>query len=54
MPVLVTDIHAVESNAGFARSIRTMVQYFRTLVQPNRVDGRDKPGHDGKGSGRPQ
>ena len=51
MPVLVTDIHAVGTDAGFVRRIRVSVQYLTAFVQPNRVDGRDKPGHDGEGGG---
>ena len=51
MPGLVPGIHAVGPSVGVAGGIRLSVQYFAAFVQPNRVDGRDKPGHDGEGGG---
>ena len=51
MPGLVTGIHAVGRSAGLAGRVQTSVQYLRAFVQPNRVDDRDKPGHDGEGGG---
>ena len=44
---------AVGPSAGLAGRVQTSVQYFRAFVQPNRVDDRDKPGHDGEGGGVP-
>ena len=45
---------AVGPSLGFARRIWAPAQVIGAFAQPNRVDGRDKPGHDGEGSGRPQ
>jgi len=45
---------AVGLTAGFVGKIRVSVQCLRAFAQPNCVDGRDKPGHDGERSGRPQ
>jgi len=54
MPGLVPGIHAVGPGVGITEIIRTTVQYFAAFVQPDSVDGRDEPGHDGEGGGRPQ
>ena len=53
MPGLVPGIHAAGPPAGLATRIRAPVQYFAALLRPNRVDNRDKPAHDGQGSGAP-
>jgi len=38
---------AVGLSVGLAGRIRTFAHCLRAFVQQNRVDGRDKPGHDG-------
>jgi hypothetical protein len=48
MPVLVTGIHAVGRSGGIAGGVQASVQQLAAFVQPNRVDDRDKPGHDGR------
>ena len=54
MAGLVPAIHAVGQERAAKQEILKVVRGFRAPPQLNRVDARDKPGHDGRLSNRPK